>query len=63
MTTNNLIYVVFIMGYIIFVLIMKYRDLSNRNKVLYNNYMQCLRALSDTDSSLAKYLKERGDIQ
>lgn len=33
---------------------------SNREKkIYYNNYKQCLRALSDSDPKLARYLEER----
>lgn len=33
---------------------------SNRDKkIYYNNYKQCLRALSDIDPKLARYLEER----
>lgn len=28
-----------------------------RSKIYYNNYQQCLRALADTDPSLAEFLR------
>lgn len=33
-----------------------------KNKINYSNYINCLRALSDTDTSLKEHLEKEGKI-
>lgn len=42
---------------IIAVLIYIIYKLNQKRKIYYNNYQQCLRALADSDSKLAEYLR------
>lgn len=40
-------------------LLIRLYQISQKNKIYYNNYQQCLKALSDFDPKLKEYL-ERG---
>lgn len=40
---------------------LKYIEKTQENKINYSNYVNCLRALSDTDPELAKYLGKNTD--
>ena len=44
---------------VIAVLLFIIYNLNEKYKIYYNNYYQCLKALSEYDKDLAKFLKEK----
>lgn len=44
-------------------MIHEYKVLYETNKITYNNYKQCLRALSESDPELKAYLESKGILK
>ena len=49
----------YILLFIIGVLLIKLYQKTQENKINYNNYRSCLKALAEYDESLAEYLEKR----
>ena len=48
-----------IIGIIYAILLIILYKTNEQRKIYYNNYRQCLKALSELDPKLAKYLKDK----
>lgn len=49
---------IYIILFIIGCLLIRINELKKEKNIYYNNYIQCLTALSEYDTSLKEYLKE-----